>query len=459
MSHILKHRIQASALFMLATLLVALAGCGGGGGGGGGGATGDTTNPTVAFSSPSGTLSYEADPDDLPSPLTVTYSDASGVTTSSFAAIFNFRNQTFNLTSLFSPGSTSATTSESAPLYWTLLSKYSLAGALEADIGVFGVSSGSTGVLNHLDAAGEDNIVAVAAASRQKVILLTASTGAVAREISLTGSPIIVRLCPDQDKVFVALENSSNIYVYSTTTGSLLSTLTLPATPKAMDLNRVSNTAFIIYENTTRMTRINCTNNAVTPVDLSQIPQRIVVDGLSTNKIYYAGGIGGDKGVYEVTTSSETKRFSLSELPEAMAFDNTLNFIYLADFGNDRANIYNTASGAAITQTNVGDRPFNIQAANGRAKVFCLNKGSDSVSILHSNSGSVLGTINLSADPVGLAVDNTNSSVYVLQNLWDISSTTSGTLTASIRDKAGNTGTKTLNLSISPVVTGGPGSP
>jgi len=437
-------------------------GCGGGGGGGGGAPAADTTPPSIAFTSPapSASHSYEADPQSLPALLSLSYSDAGGINTSGFNASFLFRNITFNLTSLFNPGAGSASTgSNSSPLYWTIISKYNTStNAKTGDIAVFGVSSGSTGVLNLLDVDESAGIVIFAATSRNKLLYVNTTTGAVEREISLSSSPSIIRSCPAHNKIYVAYSGSSAISSFSVPAGVAGGALTMPAVPKAIALNRASSKAFVIFENSQTLVTIDCAANTSTTTTLNYLPQRIAVDGLSSNKLYYAG-YGADKGIFQLSSGVQSKLFSLTDLPEDFAFDSQTNRFLLVYYGVDNVEIRNAADGTLFGQPAVGHNPFSLRSAAAASRAYVLNKGSDSVTVINTSNSTVASTISLTADPVGMAVDSTNNALYVLQNIWAISAATPGVISASVKDAAGNTGNTSMNITVNPVSSGNPGGP
>jgi len=452
--------------------LALLPGCGGGGGGGGGagGGTSDTTSPSIAFTAPasSGTPSYEADPDDLPASISVRYSDSGGINVSSFSASFSFQGVSFDITDLFpSPGSSSASTSSDiSPIYWTVISKYSLSTLSKTrDLGLYGVSSGSTGVLHLLDVDDTAGVLVAAATSRNALVFLNTSNGAVVKEVSLTDRPTIIRCCPAHGTVLVAFESQPSVYIYNISSGDREDIVSLPSTPMAMALNRVASTAFVIFDNTYSQNNsnpirvIDCSDNTVTAGNLDHLPQRITTDGQSGNRLFYAGGIGGDKGIYSYSSGNETKIASLSDLPEDLAYDSTNGYFFTADYSNDLVDVYSEASGAMAAQLQVGDQPFSLGMVSSAGKLFALNKGTDTATVISTSNPSVSSTISLSSDPVGLATDVSGGSLYILQNIWQISETESGTITASIRDSSGNRGSVSLGISVTPVSTGGPDNP
>lgn len=449
---------------ILVALVLAAAGCGGGGGGGGGGGSAaDTTAPSIAFTtpSPSGSLTYNADPTSLPSSLAVAYSDASGVQSSTFSSIFTFRGVSFNLTSLFTAGGSAASASPGvSPLYWTIVSRYNMTSLAESSkFTIFGVSSGSSGSLRFMDSDSMAGMLYVGAASRNVLLFVNLSTGAVSATVQLSGVPSIVRACPAQSKVYVSVDGDPRVWVYNSTTGAQRNVITLDAKPKSMVVNRVSSTLYAIYENSNTLATVSCADDSVTSAALSWLPQRIVTDGLAANAIYYAGGIGADKAIYKRVNGAEQKIAALAELPEDMTFDNSRNLLFLSSYGADTVAVYDSTDGSLEGTVAVGDQPFSLESAAAANKTFCLNKGSDTVSIISNSGRSISSTINLTADPVGLVADTTNGMLYVLQNVWELSTQTTATLSAGVSDNAGNSGGASLNLTIRPVSTGGPSSP
>jgi YVTN family beta-propeller protein len=462
-----KNRILYFVIVVFAFVVMA-ASCGGGGGGGGGGSTADTTPPSILFSSPdpSGTLSFKADPAVLPQSISVSYSDASGITSTSFSSAFTFRGQSLDITRVFSAGASSASTgSNTSPLYWTVLARYDMTtDTLLGTVPVFGVSSGSAGRFNLAEIDDTGNLLYVAATSRNKLLYINLATGATLKEVSLPGKPTIIRACPSQGKIYVAFENSATIYVYSSA-GAALGTIAMPATPWNMVINRTTATAYVIFSNSTAMSVINCATDIAVSTALGNIPQVIATDGLSTGRVYYAGGLGAARGIYFISGGVETQLTSLAANPEDLAYDASSHRLFAADFDADSVAVYNAGTGSLINNTGLGpisQAPFTMRASpqsTGLSKMYVLNKDSDTVSVLNTANASVSGTINLAAEPVGLAVDGVGKSLYVLLNLWDLQASEQLKLQSTIRDTLGNANTASVTLSIQPDVTGGGAPP
>lgn len=330
-------------------------------------------------------------------------------------------------------------------------------------VSVFGVSSGSAGRFNLVEIDETGNLLYVAATSRNKLLYINLATGLTLKEVSLPGKPSIIRACPSQGKIYVAFENSSTIYVYSSA-GAALGTISMPATPWNMVINRTTSTAYVIFSNSTAMSVINCATDIAAATALANIPQVITADGLSTGRVYYAGGLGAARGIYYVSGGVETQLTVLADNPEDLAYDASTHRLFAADFDADSVAVYNAGTGAPINNTGLGpisQAPFTMRAAplsTGLSKMYVLNKDSDTVSVLNSANATVAATISLAAEPVGLAVDGSGKVLYVLLNLWDLQAAEQLKLQSTIRDKLGNANTATVTLSIQPDVTGG-GSP
>lgn len=432
-----------------------------GGGDGGGGVVPDTTKPTVTFTAPSNGSSYQADPAKLPSSVSARYSDDTDIVPGSFTATFNFGGITFNIASLFSAGLTTSTaTPSSSPLYWTPISSYNMTNlAAGAFLGLFGVSSGSTGVLNLIDVDTQRDILVAAATSRNALVIFNASSGTVNQEIALPSMPAVVRTCPAYGKVYVAFSSLDSVYSYNISTGATEAILSMGSVPMTMAMNQTASIAYVIFSNSTAIKTIDCSDNAISSGTLQNIPQRITTDEANPGQLFYAGGIGVDKGIYSWTASAETKLASLSALPEDIVYNSASNRFFIADYANNIVQAYNASTGALITNINVGNQPFSLENAASVGKVFVLNKGSDSVSVINAATAAIESTLALGADPVALVSDNENGTLYVLKNIWQISTSQTGTLTASIKDSAGNMGTASINITVTPVSSGGPENP
>jgi hypothetical protein len=460
-----KYAIQKSAFSILiaAAILSSSSGCGGGGGGGGTPAQ-DAQGPSVTFSSPdpSGKLTFPANPESLPNKISINYSDTSGIQTSTFQASFAFQGADFDMSSLFTKGERSATTgSDVSPLYWTVISVYDTTTLAPAGtINVYGVSSASTGRFNLMDTDSENNTLIIAATSRNRLIFTNTDGSGTIREISLDAKPTIVRVCPAQNKVYVARDAKKNLAVYNISTGAQGTPVTLDYVPFSMVVNKITSKIYAIFENSNDLSIVNCSSGTVQHVPLQNMPQRIVTDGGVGGKLFIAGGVGAtNRGVYQYSGGIETKLFSLDKFPEAISYDGTTDRLFLAFFGSDTASVYNAGTGQLIRNITVGGQPFSLDTDTGSGKSFCLNKENDSVSVISGANPSVIKTLGLEANPVGVVSDSESGKLFVFQNIWEITSSKQGTISVSVKDTVGNTGDKTLKITVTPVSTDEPDNP
>lgn len=439
-------------------------GCGGGGGGGGaGGGGGGHADPVVNITSPT---SSTFKTNNLPSTVSFNYSDSDGIDTGTAKAVFTFQGISFDLSELLSATTGSASASpDTSPLNWTIASKYNAStGAHIADYKVFGSSSGASSEFSFIEIDPLAGVLVIASTTRQKMLYINSSTGAAIREISLASSPKSIRSCPAHGKVLVSLDGSSAISIYSITTGSLSASVPLGAEPSALAVNKQTSTAYAVFPDQSKtLAIIDCADNSVTTSALDYEPNAKVIetDGAATGNLYYVGGTGDDRGIYLYGAGSDTKVVSLPQIftdlnPGSIALDSSTGRISGAYYADDVVLIYDLSDGSTTAQRPVGDKPFSVVAAPSAGRFFSLNKGSDSVSVINSSSGALAATINLASDPLGMVVDDTNSHLYVLQNIWEITTSESASLNVSVDDSKGNTGAASMNLTVEPVSQGGP---
>jgi len=440
---------------------MSLSSCGGGGGGGSTGVTVDNQGPLITFVSPaeSSSLSYEANPDSLPSNITISFSDVSGIDTSSFSYVFDFQNVVFNLSDLFTVNSNSAVTNETiSPLYWTVISKYSMNNSSKVDeIKVFGVSSGSSGILNLIDFVESQNIIVFACTSRNYLIYVDAATGNTVDETPLNWQPSIIGAYPDSNRLVVAYDGSNTISIVNTQNGSIEQNIVLAGEPFTLALNKNTGTAYITYQDSTQVTMIDMSDLTVQSDNFQVQPVRTAVDNQPTGRLFYAGGSGPTRGIYQYSSGGEMLLFTISEVPESISFESDSQRLFLADYAKDSVSVYNALTGQFVIGLSVGQNPFSLISSN-EYYTYSMNKGNDSITVINSSSGSIQTTINLDFTPVGFIDDSTGGYLYVLENIWDISSTETGTITATVEDSSDNLSSKSVDISITPVSSGGPGS-
>jgi len=454
-----KHNI---ILMIILFMLPLISSCGGGGGGGGGGTSGpDTTGPTVTFISPTAT-SFPANPDSLPASVSFNFSDPSGILAASALGVFSFRGVDFDFSSYISQGTSTASTSGTgtSPLYWTIISVYDGSLNFIGYINVFAVSSASTGRYDLIDIDTTNNTLIVAAPERKKLIFINAATGSRIREITLGEKPSMLQICDGYNKVYVAYENSSTLSAYNTSTGGSAGNVSLPLTPYSIVANKAASKVYVIYNDTSNtLSSFSCSNDQVTSVHLSNMPQRITTDGQVTDRLFFSGGVGLTKGIYKYQNVTETKIVSLDSLPVSLSYESSRDRLHLAYFNDNLISVYNPNTGLLVNNITVGGQPFSVDSDTSTGRTFSLNKENDTVSVISGATPAVSSTLSLSFNPVGMAVDSTNSKIYVLQNIWDITSPTSGVLSVSVKDQIGNTGSKSMTLTITPVSTNDPESP
>ena len=132
--------------------------------------------------------------------------------------------------------------------------------------------------------------------------------------------------------------------------------------------------------------------------------------------------------------------------PSDMAFD-PMGFVFFSRFDSDSVTRVRLSDNATADLA-VGRYPRDLFPVKGGGLLYVVNSGNKSISLI--DSVGVTANAAFSSLPLAGLADCGTSYTFIAEDLWDLDTRTAGTLTASIKDKVGNTGTTSITLYFSP---------
>jgi hypothetical protein len=440
------------------SLCALMSGCGGGGGGGGSStpvapAAPDTTAPSLAFAYPAHNAEFTANA--LPSFVQINYSDAVGLDLSTLNVTMTLNGGTVNLTPLFATdsvqnaASTRTPASETSPLHRTVVMRYARADtAFSSVTGTAAVPRGtaSTMAVECLDSAGRAMVWSEGLSS---AFVLPASGAFMASEIALGFAPVAAAAA--DGVIYTARDGFSQLFGFNADTGSVASIISLPHEPSLLVWHRETGMMYAAYEDPAalKVSRIDIAQGAVDQtIPTTYTPALLGVrTGSADGGVFAAGASAGQFRLFPYDnngTLGQAAALGLTQ-PGALAFDAASGNVYLSRF--DTNSLTRAEPSGAVTDISVGANPRAVFPLSSGG-VFAINSGGKSVSRVVG--AALAGTVSFQALPLaGLAACGADYT-YLVMDLWSLDTRTAGTLTATIRDRAGNTATASITLYFSP---------
>ena len=296
--------------------------------------------------------------------------------------------------------------------------------------------------------------------------------------INVGGAPQGFAFNPTNNKVYVALENSSSVAVINGTTNTLLTMISLPkgSEPIALAYDSSNNMVYVASNNASAIFVINSADDALgSPIAVSHATDDIAVD--STTNVLCAVSVADY--VYFVNTSTNSVITLQSDTgwmdnAHAVAIDTLKNGVFVgAYFGKGRAvaglHFVNGSSPYSLIRTlnitggqidSVGINPntgtlyvaaFKANSVNAVSEsgklianitipspygvavdpqsnlVYAVSSGSNTLYVISGSTYSLLGTVTVGNGPVRIGINTNTNRIYVSNQLDGTISVIDGT--------------------------------
>lgn len=415
----------------------------------------DSTPPTIQFAALSGG-SGPYSPQNPPKDISLTFSDAggSGIDAASLEVKYTLLGRTIDVSDLFAAGASSATIDQSlpAPLWRTSISRF--AGT------AFNIDPAQTWTVDRCSDSIDDRHLASDGSDRlyfwdkscANVRTIQVSTGAAGIITLPSGkTPAAVAGGSTTGNFYVAAKDDAHIYVYDAASLSLKRTLPLTSShyPVSLAFDGNSNMLYAAYKAQSKVGRFLCSANSESALTDIDVPSPELLTPWAGNGLLAIGWYVNFK-LYQINSSGViAKTYSLgdnSPLYLAAAPANNLAFVSRWASGDTLGINISTDTTSTI---NVGSGPRGVFTAGAQALVTL--PGGDSaapaVALIGFPPPAYAGSLTAGVPATTGAFLNGN--YFLLEDVWQIQHEETVSLSAAIKDNAGNTSNAaTLNFTI-----------
>ncbi len=420
----------------------------------------DMSAPSVAIILPEADsiIDLYARSSDLPV-VSASYSDdRSGIDVTSLNVTFTAMNRTMSITNLFgkdpSANKSDSRTDESVsdPLARTSVSGFA-AGSFTSPAATWTVShTGNGNTLNILE-AGSDRIVVWDTAGAGLWIINV--SGGATTEVVLGASPSSVAVSADSGRLYAVFPGDTRLHEYKLSDGSAAGTYDLPGQPALLAHNALLDRLYISYESRLEIGIYDCAAASLSAaVTVAAIPEILAAWPGGDGNILTIADSGGDYKLFEISDAGTILQ-SVSvtlQIPKGVMVDSDSGYILVSDFSWERVVAVNMSTGAT-TQITVGNEPRRIFKGSG-GTAYVVNSGDRTITPIDMNTLTTGGDIAPAAPPVDGVCLSATGECYLVEDVWDISTQVSVTITASVDDAAGNTGDGSVKIYVNPPVPG-----
>ncbi len=447
---------------ILAILLLTVSGLAAGCGGGGGGSTPapvDSIAPAVTISMPASGTEYTAYSPTLSiSPsmqIAADYSDDSGsVNLSTLAVTFTLMGSTVDITDMFGASAvTNATSTQTQASVNMPVARYPLtryaAGGLTAAEKTWG-----------LKVAGTDNIGAVAVDSSRLVAWSRSGTSSTdLAVIDATTGQVVKRTVTGIVKAGVATSNrfyaigsdASELRAYSLADLSSLGTSALPYAPECIAYNSAIDRLYISFATQPVLEkRTGSTGALIADTAIGHIPSVLAARPSSAGHIVSVGPGGGGAMLYLFTDDGVDVQsvYVGAQRPASMIVTSTGAKAVMSMPSDSTAKIVDLSTGA-VASVSTGTYPSAVIEGAGGRVIVCDISGYV-VTTIDTLTSSTVSTITKQSAVIDGVYLSGPADYFLIHDIWNLPAREPLVITASVRDAAGNTGTRSVTVYATP---------
>jgi YVTN family beta-propeller protein len=226
--------------------------------------------------------------------------------------------------------------------------------------------------------------------------------------------------------IYIANKGSNEVSVINCTTNSVIASISVGSWPEAVTYDSASNYLYVANWESSNVSVINGANNSViaTISEGTSWPDAIAYDP-SNNYLYVAYGyhphfVGqfAPLTVSVINCASNSVISSISvggrrSYPDAIAYDSSNNYIYVANSLSYNVSVINAATNSVISSINVGHSPVGVAYDSGNNYIYVTNYGQNNVSVINGATNSVIASINVGSGPDAVAYDSFYNYIYI----------------------------------------------
>ncbi len=234
-------------------------------------------------------------------------------------------------------------------------------------------------------------------------------------------SPSALAIDPATGRLYVVESGANRVTAWTSEGSSAGPQVAVQRLPSAIAIDTTLRRAYVTDTLLDGLTIVNVDTLATTGrILLGTLDAGLAYDEVSTNKrLYAANYAAGTISVIDPTTCELLANWPVGDRPWSVAVDPVLQQLYSLTVlqGRGTVHVLSTASGARLTQIDVGYADAGRLAVNRTTHLVYVTSGSVSASTVTVINGNRLAdggtTIAVGSRPVGVAIDETSNRVYV----------------------------------------------
>jgi YVTN family beta-propeller protein len=223
--------------------------------------------------------------------------------------------------------------------------------------------------------------------------------------------------------LFVADAGSSTVSIVNTTNGTVTGRIVLTEIPVALAVDLSLNELLVVTtppaylgEDIGSVLVLDASSNRVLAnVSLSEVPDAAAFDS-TTGNLYVPFEDEADVAVVNLTTNAVQTTVPLDSPGDAAAFDPANGEIYVANGGTSNLSVIQPANNTVETTVPVTADPDGIQPLAGTDFVYVADRGTDELTVLNGSDNLVVSSVPLSFGPVALAADSAVGLVFAVNS-------------------------------------------
>lgn len=421
----------------------------------------DLTGPAVTVDSPdAGAVVQLTDRAAQLPQVSASYSDTfAGIQVSTLVSSFTIADRTVAITDLFgkdpaaNKNSSRTDASVSDPLARTSVAGFT-EGAFDEPAGIWTVDhTGKGSTLDILDAGGGK--VMVWDSAGEGVWIIDAGGGGDTVETDLDAPPASVAVSAASGRFYAVFPGDARLHEYLISDGSAAATYSLPGMPALLAHNTLTDKLYISYESRMEIGVFDCAASALAAASAAALPELLAAWPADGGRILYVADSGGAYRLFEIAEDGTAVKdvYATLQRPKGLAADAVSGFSVVSDFSWDRVVAVDMETGGT-TQIDVGAAPSSIFAGSGGA-AYVVNSADRTITPVDLETLSAGAAAAPDAPPVDGVCLSSTGDCYVVEDVWDIPTPVSVSISVSVADTAGNTGSDSVDITVNPPEPGG----
>lgn len=415
----------------------------------------DSVKPSLSFDYPLDDADFTFFVSDL-SYISLNYSDSgTGISVSTLQVTYEVEDRTIDITSMFGKdatanSSTSRTSvSETAPLSRTTVSRFSNT-AFTAPSKSWAFPRGNKKTLR-VSNAGAGSIL-VWNREEKGVYLINTSSSVSSLLATLSAFPVDVVVSPASNRFYVVYSGDKKLYAYNLASGASVGTGALSGTPIDISYNSTLNKVYVSFSDLQELAVWDCAGSAFgTAISLDHTPVMIEAWDDNTGKVVTVSGeVAGHKVVLVDSGGARLVSQTVAvQKPRGLFPDPASGYIFASvttSSGTPQVAAVKISDSSVSNITDIG--PGNI-FHGASSDVIVLGEDQWDASVLNTSTLLATTPASLGVPPSGGVYDSSSAGYYIAEDLFLLPSLPI-TITASIKDTAGNKTTTSVSITMHP---------